>query len=83
MHSSFHCFLIRVYGALLGVLALYSGFTTEMIVVVIFATFYACWRVSSHTGTLLGSKKVYNAPIHNSYVVIGCLYKDLSVHVWL
>ena len=41
-HTQYH----RVTGALLGVIALFSGFFTEMIAVVIFTSCYICWRVS-------------------------------------
>jgi len=43
-----HCLppLLRVAGAFLGVAALFSGFFTEMVMMVVFASSYACWRVS-------------------------------------
>ena len=37
-------------GALLGVLALFSGFLAEMVVMGAVAPIYACWRVSVYSG---------------------------------
>ncbi len=59
-------------GALLGVLALYSGFFSEMVVLGIITPIYACWRVS-------GTECYVSLYLLVTQISVHALISDLSI----